>query len=219
MTAAALLLTAAILLVGLLRAEKRGGAVRILPVKTPLSLLFVVAWFLQPADHPTFAGLVLAALVCCLAGDILLAFEAPRAFLAGLVSFLLGHAIYAAAFFMTASIGGWTAMATVGLILAGSIIWRWLSPHLNGMAVPVLAYIVVISVMVVGALGITGNSNLPPAVRLGIPCGAALFYLSDLFVARQRFVGNSPVNRWVGLPLYYAAQFLLAFCAAWVPGT
>jgi hypothetical protein len=36
-----------------------------------------------------------------------------------------------------------------------------------------------------------------------------LFYLSDLAVARQRFVHASFVNRAFGLPLYYAAQILI----------
>jgi hypothetical protein len=37
------------------------------------------------------------------------------------------------------------------------------------------------------------------------------FYLSDLFVARQRFVAPAFANRLYGLPLYYLGQFLLAF--------
>ena len=41
--------------------------------------------------------------------------------------------------------------------------------------------------------------------------GALLFYLSDLFVARNRFMEKSFINRLMGLPLYYTAQFLLAF--------
>jgi uncharacterized membrane protein YhhN len=41
---------------------------------------------------------------------------------------------------------------------------------------------------------------------------AVLFYLSDITVARDRFVtGPRFLNRLVGLPLYYSAQFLFAF--------
>lgn len=39
---------------------------------------------------------------------------------------------------------------------------------------------------------------------------AALFYASDLCVARQKFVSPSPWNPLIGLPLYYAAQLCLA---------
>ncbi len=41
-----------------------------------------------------------------------------------------------------------------------------------------------------------------------------LFYLSDLFVARERFVTSAFVNRLVGLPLYYGGQVLLALSVA-----
>jgi len=40
--------------------------------------------------------------------------------------------------------------------------------------------------------------------------GAVLFFLSDLLVARDRFVAPGFGNRLLGLPLYYAAQLLLA---------
>jgi hypothetical protein len=42
-------------------------------------------------------------------------------------------------------------------------------------------------------------------------CGALSFYVSDLFVARDRFVKKGAINRILGLPLYFGGQFLLAF--------
>jgi hypothetical protein len=38
-----------------------------------------------------------------------------------------------------------------------------------------------------------------------------MFYVSDIFVARDRFVAPSPWNQRLGLPLYYTAQLALAF--------
>ncbi len=40
---------------------------------------------------------------------------------------------------------------------------------------------------------------------------ALSFYVSDVFVARDRFLKEEFINRLVGLPMYYAGQFLLAF--------
>jgi hypothetical protein len=40
--------------------------------------------------------------------------------------------------------------------------------------------------------------------------GAVMFYASDLSVARDRFVKRGFLNRVWGLPLYYAAQLVLA---------
>jgi uncharacterized membrane protein YhhN len=40
--------------------------------------------------------------------------------------------------------------------------------------------------------------------------GAVMFAVSDIFVARDRFVSPSVANRLWGLPLYYAAQLIFA---------
>ena len=48
------------------------------------------------------------------------------------------------------------------------------------------------------------------------PEGDLAFYLSDLGVARQRFVSPGLINRFVGLPLYYGAQLLFAFSTGMV---
>jgi len=82
----------------------------------------------------------------------------------------------------------------------------WLRPHLGNRQVPVLAYVVVITVMVWGGFSTAFGSSMPWIAA----AGASLFYLSDLAVARQRFVQESFVNRAVGLPTYYLGQFLLA---------
>jgi hypothetical protein len=44
--------------------------------------------------------------------------------------------------------------------------------------------------------------------------GAFLFYLSDISIARDRFIEPSFTNRLWGLPLYYGAQILLAISIA-----
>jgi hypothetical protein len=47
--------------------------------------------------------------------------------------------------------------------------------------------------------------------------GAVLFALSDVFVARDRFVHSGFANRQWGLPLYFLAQLILAASVA-APG-
>jgi uncharacterized membrane protein YhhN len=59
--------------------------------------------------------------------------------------------------------------------------------------------------MVATALAATGGTG---DVRIG--AGAVAFYLSDLAVARERFVVSSRWNPTWGLPLYYGGQLLLA---------
>ncbi len=74
------------------------------------------------------------------------------------------------------------------------------------MVPPVVAYILVISAMIVCASATISSD----ASRL-IPAGALAFYISDLSVARDRFVEAGFVNRVWGLPLYYLGQVLLAW--------
>ena len=80
------------------------------------------------------------------------------------------------------------------------------------MKLPVLAYVAVITLMVVGAWAVFERpSSLPLTGKTLIFWGAVLFYLSDLFVARDQFIRQAFSNRLIGLPLYYTGQFLLAF--------
>ena len=73
---------------------------------------------------------------------------------------------------------------------------------------PVIAYIAVISLMVAAA----GSTNAVSA-DWRIPLGATAFYVSDIFVARDRFAAPGLINRYLGLPLYSGGQLLLAWAA------
>ena len=65
--------------------------------------------------------------------------------------------------------------------------------------------------MVIGAFTVLGDTTLRSTGRLMVIFGAASFYISDLFVARDRFLETGFSYRLIGLPLYYGGQFLLAF--------
>ena len=79
------------------------------------------------------------------------------------------------------------------------------------MKILVLTYVAVITLIVIGALALFERPDLPLTGTALIFSGAILFYLSDLFVARDHFIRKAFSNRLIGLPLYYAGQFLLAF--------
>ena len=64
--------------------------------------------------------------------------------------------------------------------------------------------------------GERGAGELAAAGRIAAFAGALLFYISDIFVARQRFLKAEFVNRLIGLPLYYGGQFMLAFSIGWL---
>ena len=151
-----------------------------------------------PATTPGW--LLLGGLGLSMFGDIALVFE--RAFLAGLVAFAGAHLLYSGAFLSTGT--RWATIIPTALIAAIAFVAvkRWLigkvSPKLRN---PVIGYMAIISVMLVTASG---------SAKLVLYAGAALFYLSDLAVARHRFVAPGFENKLIGLPLYYASQLVLA---------
>ena len=50
-----------------------------------------------------------------------------------------------------------------------------------------------------------------------IAVGAIAFTISDLFVARERFVQTGFANGAIGLPLYFGSQLLLAYSVTLAP--
>jgi len=155
-----------------------------------------------------FAGLVLAA-----GGDVALIAKGRRAFLAGLASFLLGHVAYAVAFAIRGLDWAWLGVAAAVLLALAAPVLRWLWPHVeSAMRGPVAAYVVVITAMVALAAGTVGARGDP-----WLLAGAFGFYLSDLAVARDRFVRPGFDNRAWGLPLYFFSQLLLATHAGGPP--
>jgi uncharacterized membrane protein YhhN len=180
-----------------LAAEARGIPLARVAGKMGASVAFVALALARGVDGP-FERAILAGLVLSAVGDAFLLSARRGAFLAGLAAFLLAHVAYAVAFAGVARAPPWTGVLV--LAVTGAAV-RALWPRLDGMQAPVLAYGLAIGAMLWLALGVD---------RAVVRGGALLFYLSDLLVARDRFVRAGLENRLIGLPLYYAGQLLLA---------
>ncbi len=206
-----LIVVAAGLLLGLVWAESTGNNWLALGFKTPLSILFVITALLQPKVLPKYFKFVFIGLILGLVGDVCLALPGLTAFRVGLVAFLAGHILYILAFAILTRRSDWINPVNILIIAISGCIYLWLLPHLGNMLVPVTFYIVVISVMVAGAWAAFRNPRVQGLGAWFILVGAVFFFVSDIFVAHQRFVIEQFYNRLIGLPLYYTAQFLLAF--------
>jgi uncharacterized membrane protein YhhN len=208
-----LILSAAVpLLLGLLYFEKKESTKGLLLTKPFLSALFIATALTGPYADREYFILILAGLILCMAGDVfLIFFFAKKPFLAGLVSFLAGHILYTIAFFTLAGPGRGNWIIIAPIVAVSGVIFVWLRPHLGKMLIPVLAYVAIISAMVIGAATLAGAETVRFPGRALALSGALLFYVSDLFIARQRFVTPNFFNRAVGLPLYYTGQFMIAF--------
>jgi uncharacterized membrane protein YhhN len=206
-----LFVLAFVLLVGLLVFEKGQNRKGLLPTKTVLSLLFIVTAVSQIHLIQPYTLFIIIGLLFCLGGDVFLALPQERMFLFGLVSFLLGHVCYVIGFIWIAGPSNMTLIGAIVTIVLSGLVYIWLKPHLGTMKKPVIAYILVISFMFISAWSVLGMPRQPFMARLLVFAGAACFYISDIFVARDRFLKNAFVNRLLGLPLYYLAQFMIAF--------
>lgn len=175
--------------------------------KTLASTGFLWAAVAAGASGSAYGRVVLVALALCWLGDVLLLGRGRGLGLRlGLGSFLLGHVAFAAAFVLRGLDPGAVLVAGLLLLAPARATLRWLAPHVPGdWRIPVYAYVVVISLMVVAGLG---SVSRPDDIEVAL--GALAFYGSDLAVARERFVQTGFVNRAWGLPLYYGAQLLLA---------
>ena len=147
MNTAALSILAAISALLTIRAEYRGPRPRVYLCKPlTLALIILIALQAKTAAPGAYTMLIVAGLLCSLAGDVFLMLPRDR-FLAGLLSFLGAHLCYVAAF---AFDGGLALSAWAGAALAayGALMLRRLWPRLGSLKVPVALYVLVILLMV-----------------------------------------------------------------------
>jgi uncharacterized membrane protein YhhN len=182
---------------------------RIRWIAKPLaSACFVFAAVSAGALDSIYGVWVLAALILCMAGDILLIPAGSRTFLAGMGAFALGHAAYIAAFVSGGPDFGIAFLAAAGaMVIFATLALIWLWPHLGSFRWPVTGYAVIIAVMVVTSTlaSLPGGGSVVMVIL-----GTFAFALSDLAVAREKFVSPNFLNKAWGLPLYYGAQLVLA---------
>ena len=190
------------------------------PLASLCFILVAVTGGALTGDSAEYGRIITLGLALGAVGDVALMLAGRRSFLVGLVAFLLGHIAYVVAFAAVTPVSAWSGPWALVPIGAAAVVVRWLWPHLSGpvrgLRVPVLCYVLVITVMAVAALAVLfddARAHLSDR-RAALACaGALLFFASDLAVARQRFVKESIYNRLWGLPAYYLGQLFIAFSA------
>ena len=170
-------------------------------------VLALAAWVTlrsrQPLGRLTAAGLVLAAV-----GDVLL--DAGR-FLPGLGAFLLAHVLYILAFL---SVESRLSLARALPFAAwGLFTFDLLRPGLGTLALPVGAYVVVITIMMWRAAARVGSPEARHAAWLGL-AGALAFGASDTLIAVTRFLHPIEGARVPIMLLYWFGQWGIAASAA-----
>jgi uncharacterized membrane protein YhhN len=174
----------------------------VVPLIFVASTGFILVALTRGALSDWYGRFVLLGLVGCWCGDML----GPRSFLAGLGAFLLAHVGFIAAFCANGMVWRRTLWALPVLALIDACLAAWLLPHVPAKEIgAVAAYITAISVMALFACGTSHNAMGRRALF-----GALLFFVSDIFVARWRYVDPNPINGNLCYPIYYTACVVLA---------
>lgn len=150
-----------------------------------------------------------------LAGDVFLLFDKNEVFfICGLVAFLIGHLLYASAFYLDYKLNKTVYQKyTENAVMAYSffvvifVVGMW--TYLGNMKFPVIVYALVISLMGVMAVNRYGRVN-SLSFKLTF-YGSILFVISDTVLAINRFVHDFNFSGVIVIVTYMAAQYLITF--------
>ncbi len=168
-----------------------------------LAALTGAAIAIRPDAYDVKVAFVIG-LLLSLAGDVFLMLPKDR-FLPGLISFFLAHVAYVVGFALAGlePLPLLAGLAVVGIgvaVIGAPLVRKVKEGPQSDFALPVMAYMGVISLMVAFAFG-AGNF-------WGI-AGALSFYVSDATLGWNRFVEETPHGRLAVMVTYHLAQLFL----------
>ena len=183
-------------------------SVRCLAKPATLVALIGVAVAVEPTVAPAIRLAMVMGLIFSLGGDVFLLLD-ERFFRAGLASFLAGHIAYVVGLQLAEtswrlSLVGAAVVAVCIATVGRRIVARVAAGAHRSLVGPVVAYLAVISAMVISAFG-TGAS--------WAIVGAVAFYGSDATLAWNRFVERRPWGPLAVMISYHLAQACLV---AWL---
>jgi uncharacterized membrane protein YhhN len=178
----------------------------------PLTTVLIIAHAAARGhDEAVARRWILVGLVLSLAGDVGLLWP-KEGFLPGLVSFLLAHLAYIAAFSSRARLFARPAPFAVYALVAGTVLAGLWGGVPEGLRVPVLLYVVCLAAMAAqaGAVWLAARGTDAQGRALTGAIGGALFVLSDALLATNKFAGPLPMSALLVLGSYWIAQWCIA---------
>lgn len=176
----------------------------------PLTMMILIGSLLILGDFSSsFGYLMLTGLICSLVGDVFLMLPRDR-FIAGLVSFLIAHLAYIAAFSLHYD-GQLTWWWLLSLVVFATLYFAVLVSGLGKMKAPVFVYISVIMAMLwlAGEIYWAGRGEVATLLF----AGAITFAVSDASLAWNKFKIKYNGAQAVILSTYFLAQWLLCQAA------
>lgn len=180
-------------------------------LKPIAALGFILIAILGGAIYWDYGQWIVLGLIACAIGDVLLLpRDKPLYFKLGMLAFAIGHVFYIYAFHQYSDEARTFNPLVVLPALVGVAYFLWIRPKLpKDMVLPVLLYSVIIIFMMVWSFKV---------VLWMAPLAAILFALSDMFVAKNRFIEDDQIhgqsyNALMVTPVYFGAQLLFALSA------
>ena len=203
-----LALTVTLLVRAKLRSDQRAVLV-LKPISTLLVIAVALLSFLTPGVQPAFTLGIALGLLLSLGGDVALIFESSKAFLIGLVLFLLAHVVYSIIFTLPNGFFPQDLVTGGVLLILGVGAYLYLRPGLGALKGPVILYILVVCFMANRAMSTFFGDTFTLTQAWLMSLGATLFWVSDLMLAVNRF--RHPIKaEATSLFLYYGGQLLIA---------
>ena len=186
-------------------------------VYTKFILVPILMWYLytSPTDNNPVKGMWRAylGLFFSWVGDVLLIGEGANFFLSGMIAFVTAHVYYSLFFIQTVPVKKETARVfyktLIGLSIVSGLLFIQLRNALGTYQVPILLYMLFISLMASLAVHTTTNDQYKKfAIQTFVP-GALLFVTSDAILATNKFYAHLPVLDLAVMLTYAGAQYFL----------
>lgn len=138
-------------------------------------------------------------------GDILLTQEGETFFLFGLLSFLIGHILYALYFLTNFKINKQSVYLSIFVLVLALGISFFIIPNIEKkLYIPIIFYITMITIMTLSTL-FYKNFNYYSFL------GAVLFLISDTLIAINKFISPIPYAQIGIMFLYYLGQWGIGY--------
>ncbi len=180
-------------------------------VTKPLIVLSLILYFLRQNRtlQKSLRNFTILALMCSLAGDVLLMFteQSPRFFILGLIAFLLAHVLYILVFLKHRKTPQKVLLFIAILLIYACGLFYLLKDGLGDMLIPVIAYMFVILTMATTAF--LRKDKVSNQSYKFVLWGAILFMVSDSLLSLNMFYKPFLLAN-IGIMVTYAlAQFFI----------
>lgn len=175
-----------------------------------LSLIAIISR--TGGEQVSYSRNLLRGLVFCCLGDIFLMIEGKDIFfISGLAAFLIGHVFY---IFQFNRMLKWKdnqqllAFSGTGIMIYGLLMFNRLYPHIGELLVPVILYILVISIMLF--FSVARKRSVSQRSFYLCLSGAVLFVISDSVLAVNQFDGPVYYGHFWVMLTYMLAQYCIS---------